>query len=151
MYSIEERSDASVWVHERPYTGQIRSEIMDMFTESFQKAAPHKATLLDWEKRAFELGLVLDRPRSGRRVSRDETCAEAASSVDRSPQKSIRKRAAELGVPRSTLHDHMRRDLLLKPCRARFTNEILHIDFKQRYDACRALLACIITTKPTRE
>ena len=127
-------------MHERPHTEQTMSEIMDMFTERFQKAAPRKATLLDWEKRAFELESILDRPRSGRRVTRDETCAEAASSVDRSPQKSIRKRAAKLGVPRSTLHNHMRRDLLLKPYGARFTNELLDIDFERRYDACRALL-----------
>ena len=71
-------------MHERPHTEQTMSEIMDMFTESFQKAAPRKATLLDWEKQAFELESILDRPRSGRRVTRDETCAEAASSVDKS-------------------------------------------------------------------
>ena len=34
----------------------------------------------------------------------------------------------------------MRRDLLLKPYGARFTNELLDIDFERRYDACRALL-----------
>ena len=65
VYSIEERLVASVWVHERPNTGQTMSEIMDMFTERFEKTAPCKATLLDWEKPAFEQGSVLDQPRSG--------------------------------------------------------------------------------------
>ena len=116
------------------------SGIMNMFTERFQKAAPRKATLLDWEKRAFELESALDRPRSGRRSSRDETRAKAAFSVDRSPQKSIRKQAAKLGVPRSTPHDYTRRDLLLKPYRARFANELLDVDYERRYDACGALL-----------
>ena len=74
VYSIKDRLAACVWVHERPHTGQKMSKITDMFTESFQKAAPRKATLLDWDKRAFELESVLDRPRSVRRVSRDETC-----------------------------------------------------------------------------
>ena len=103
VYSIEERLVASIWVHETPHTGQTMSEIMDMFTERFQKAALRKATLMNWEKRALEQGSVLDRPRSGRRVSRNDTCAETASSLNRSPQKSMRKRAAELGDPRSTL------------------------------------------------
>ena len=88
-----------------------------MFAYQFQEAAPRKATLLDCEKRAFELGSMLDQPRSGRRTSRNESCAEAVSSVDRSPQKLIRKRATELGLLRTTLHDHNRRDLLLKPYR----------------------------------
>ena len=42
-YTIEERLVASVWV-------------MAAFRERFNKAPPRKATLRDWEKRAFALG-----------------------------------------------------------------------------------------------
>lgn len=139
-YSIEERLVASVWVHERPFTGKTMSEILDLFEERFQKVPPRKATLLDWEKRAFELGSVMDRPRSGRRISREETCASVAASVDRSPQKSTRKRAAELRVPRSTMRDHMKKDLHLKAFRPMVTNELLDADLDRRKTACRALL-----------
>ena len=56
--------------------------IMDMFANRFHMAVPHKATLLDWEKRAFELRSVLDQAKSGRRITRYVSCAEATSSVD---------------------------------------------------------------------
>ena len=45
VYSIEERLVANVWVSERPHIGPAMSEIMDMFTERFQKAGPRKKRL----------------------------------------------------------------------------------------------------------
>ena len=41
---------------------------------------------------------------------------------------------------RLTLHHPLRKDLLFKPYPARFTNELLDIDFERQYKACRALL-----------
>jgi len=67
-YSIEERLVASVWVHERQHTGQTMSQVMAVFWERFNKASPRRAILLDWEKRAFTLGNVKDRPQSGRKI-----------------------------------------------------------------------------------
>ena len=62
-YSIEERLVASVCVHERQRTGQTISQVIAAFRERFNKAPPRRATLLDWEKRAFALGCtVTSRP-----------------------------------------------------------------------------------------
>ena len=60
-YSIEERLVASVWVHERQHTGQTMSQVTAAFRERFNKDPPRRATLLDWEKRAFALGSVKGR------------------------------------------------------------------------------------------
>ena len=57
-YTIEEHLVASVWVHERQHTGQTMSQVTAAFRERFNKAPPRKATLRDWEKRAFALGSV---------------------------------------------------------------------------------------------
>jgi len=118
-YSIE-RLIASVWVHERQHTEQTLSKVMAAFRQRFNKAPPRRATLLDWEKRAFALGSVKDRPRSGRKTTRLETSAAVAASIERSPMKSTRKRSAELGVPRSTMRGHMKKDLNLRPYRPTF-------------------------------
>ena len=88
---------------------------MGAFQERFNKAPPRKATLLDWERRAFAFGSVKDRPRSGRKKTREETCAGVAASIEQSPIKSTRKRAAELGIPRTTMRDHMKKDLKVRP------------------------------------
>jgi hypothetical protein len=77
-YTIEEQLVASVWVHERQQTGQTMIVIMHAFTDHFGKAPPRKATLLDWGKRAFASGSVKDRPRSGRKKTREETCTATA-------------------------------------------------------------------------
>ncbi|PSN47316.1 hypothetical protein C0J52_04427 [Blattella germanica] len=79
--------------------------------ERFNKAPPRKATLLDWERRVFAFGSVKDRPRSGRKKTREETCAGVATSIEQSPSpfKATRKRAAELGIPRTTMRDHMKK------------------------------------------
>jgi hypothetical protein len=67
-------------------------------------------------------------------------CAAVATSVDHSPQKSTWKQSAELGVPWSTMQDHMKKVLNLKPYRPTFTNELSDIDMNRCCDACRALL-----------
>ncbi|PSN38495.1 hypothetical protein C0J52_23268 [Blattella germanica] len=87
---------------------ELMVQIMGAFQERFNKAPPRKATL-DWERRAFDFGSVKDRPRSGRRNAREETCAGVAASIEQSPIRSTRKCAAELGIPRITMRDHMKR------------------------------------------
>ena len=94
---------------------ELMAQIMGAFQERFNKAPPRKATLLDWERRAFAFGSVKDRPRSGRKKTREETCAGVAASIEQSPIKSTRKRAAELGIPRTTMRDHMKKDLKVRP------------------------------------
>ena len=84
-YSIEERLVASVWVHERQHMGQTMSQVMAEFWERFNKAPPQRVTLLNWGKRVFTRGNVKDRPRSGRKITRLETCAAVAASIERSP------------------------------------------------------------------
>ena len=72
-----------------------------------------ESTRLLHAKRHFRIGRSerssWDQCWIGREVDREYL---AASCVDRSPQKSIRKRTSELGFPRTTLPDNMRKDLV---------------------------------------
>ncbi|PSN52572.1 hypothetical protein C0J52_13079 [Blattella germanica] len=90
------------------------AQIMGAFQERFNKAPLRKATLLDWERRAFAFGSVKDRPRSGRKNTREETCAGVLALIEQSPIKSTRKRAAELGISRTTMRDRTKRVLKSK-------------------------------------
>ncbi|PSN35753.1 hypothetical protein C0J52_13825 [Blattella germanica] len=65
----------------------IMVQIMGAFQERFNKTPPRKATLLDWERRAFAFGSVKDRSWSGRKKTREETCAGVAASIEQSPIK----------------------------------------------------------------
>ena len=131
---------ASVGVHDRQHMGQTMSQVMAAFRERFSKAAPRRATLLDWGKRAFALGSVKDRLQNGRKATRLETRAAVAAAIERSPLKSTRKRSSELGVSRSTMLDHMKKDLDVRPYHPTFVNELSDGDMDRHYESCRALL-----------
>jgi hypothetical protein len=83
----------SVWVHERQHTRQKMSQVMAAFRERVNKAQPRRATLLDWTKRAFALGNVKDRQRSGRQLVRLEICAAITAYIERPPKKLTWKRS----------------------------------------------------------
>ena len=63
-----------------------------------------------------------------------------AASIERSPLKSTWKRLSELGVPRSTMQDHMKKDFNVRPYRPTFVNELSDGDMERRYELCHALL-----------
>lgn len=139
-FSIEERLVATVWVHERANTGKTIEDVMNDFVVRFEKPSPSRQTLISWEKKAFATGSVLDAPRSGRPSTRVETCADVEASIERSPLKSTRKRSAELGIPRTTMRDHMRKDLKVKCFRPLSVNELSDNDMDSRVEACQNML-----------
>ena len=120
--------------------GQTMSQVMAAFQERFNKAPPRRMILLDWKKRAFTLGSVKDRLQSGRKTTSLETSAVVAASIERSSMKSTQKRSSELGVPQSTMRDHMKKDLNVRPYRPTFVNELSDGNMDQCYESCRALL-----------
>jgi len=72
---------------------------------------------------------LLEVLKTGRGVAEKQCAwkhAAGAASIERSPMKSTRKRSSELGVPRATVRDHMKKDLNVRPYRLTFVNELLH-------------------------
>lgn len=110
-YSIEERLLASVWMHDRVRDKKKIPEVQKMFQQRFDKQAPTARILREWEKKVFETGSVLDAPRCGRPATRMMHIAAVRESILRSPQKSFRKRSAELQIPHTTLQKVMKVDL----------------------------------------
>lgn len=149
LYSVEERLVVSVWAHERPHTGKTMEDVRQDFTRRFHKNAPPKMTILRWEKKLFLLGCIKDKPRPGAPVKRQNTCAGVEASVLRSPQKSLRKRSSELGIPKTTMLRHMKKDLQLKAFKPATVNELSDDDLRRRHSACARLLE-VFPTLPRR-
>jgi hypothetical protein len=63
-----------------------------------------------------------------------------AASIERSPMKLTWKQSSELGVPWSTMQNHMRKDLNVRLYRPTFVNELLDGKMDLRYESCCALL-----------
>lgn len=113
-YTIEERLIAAVWMHDRVRDKKKIPEVQRMFQARFNKQAPTARILREWEKKVFETGSVLDAPRCGRPATRMMHIAAVRESILRSPQKSFRKRSAELQIPHTTLQKVMKIDLQLQ-------------------------------------
>ncbi|KAJ8868442.1 hypothetical protein PR048_029958 [Dryococelus australis] len=113
--TLEERIITAVWVHERPHSGKTLREVFRDFLNIFDKVPPTKATVLSWERKLFATGNMKNSPRSGRPKTRNSSSDETLASVERSPKTSVRKRSSEIGVPKSSLHRHLREDIQLDP------------------------------------
>ena len=113
-YTVEQRAVVSTWAHERPHTKEKMSTIRKRFEERFGIPAPPKITILRWEKKLFTLGSVLDKPRTGRKMKRQDMCAGVAASLQQSPGQSTRKRSLALGIPRTTMMRYIKKDLGLQ-------------------------------------
>ena len=74
------------------------------------------------------------------RVAEKSPSPDQYATIERSPMKSTRKQSSELGVPRSTMQDHMKKDLNVRPYRPTFVNELSDGDMDRRYESCRAVL-----------
>ncbi|CAI9721009.1 deacetylase [Octopus vulgaris] len=72
-------------------------------------------------KKFKETGSVLDKPRSGRPKSSDETKEAVEAKVSASPKKSLRRTATVLGVPKPTIHK-----MLVEEKFHRYNLQILH-------------------------
>ncbi|XP_061716766.1 uncharacterized protein LOC133524679 isoform X2 [Cydia pomonella] len=107
-FSIEERLVAAAWVHERYHTRTSMGQIKQQFELRFGRPAPAKNTLVVWERKLFASGSIHDAPRAGRPAKRKLEPSEVSESLATSPALSMRARAAELNVPRSTLRALMR-------------------------------------------
>jgi hypothetical protein len=147
-FTIEERLIMAVWVHERPQTGRNLKEVFQTFQRRFNEKHPTKVTALAWERKLFASGSIKDSPRSRRPRTRTSTSEEILESVQRSPKKSVRKRSAELGVPKSSLHGHLQKDLQLHPYGPKLVNELSDRDIDRR-QACENLLQTF-NTLPSR-
>jgi hypothetical protein len=148
-FKTEERLIMAVWEHERPQTGRNVKEVFQTFQRRFKKEPPTKATALAWERKLFASGSIKDSPRSGRPRTRTSRSEESLESVQRSPKKSVRKRSAELAVPKSSLHKHLQKDLQLHPYRPKLVNELSDEDMHRRIQARENLLQTF-STLPSR-
>ena len=139
-FSLEERILMSVWVHERDRTGKSLKTLFEEFRQRFNKQPPSKPTVLNWERKMFKQGIIKDCPRSGRRRTRDARSQEIVASVERFPLKSLRKRSAEMNIPRASLHRHLKLDKKMHAYRPMSVNELTDEDMDRRRDACNILL-----------
>lgn len=96
------------------------AHVMDRFHERFGKELPSRQILILWKNKPFRLESILEptpTPPPALLVHQPKRKrAKINDSISRSPCKSTRKHAAELGNKKSTMQLHIKMDLGLKAC-----------------------------------
>lgn len=113
-YTFEQKVVSAVWVHEKMFNKQTWKDIQGNFLTRFNMPPPKKATLLNWERKLFTTGSLKDDGRSGRPCARLMHVPYVKASLDENPNLSLRERAKNLGLPRSTLLKILKDDLNMK-------------------------------------
>lgn len=113
-YTDEQKIVAAVWVHEKFYNSQSWDDIFTNFKIRFKTDPPMRRTLMNWEKKLFNVGTVKNRDKSGRPLARLMHVPYVRASMKENPNLSIRERASELGLPRTTLLKIIQEDLKMK-------------------------------------
>lgn len=144
-YTLEARILALAWWHESGKTKHDMKVVRERFNEKFNEVAPRGEKIREWEDKLFLTGSILDKKRSGRPKERSsiEKVADIQQSIRQSPTKSIRSRASELGMTKSTLHNAMKKDLNFKAFRPTSVQFLSPEDKLNRVDACRKILESV--------
>jgi transposase len=85
----------------------VRREYRRVFNEE----PPHENNIRRWDKKLKETGSLLDKKLSGRPSVSDESVEAIRTSFLRSPRKSVRKCARELGLPKTIVHRVLKKRL----------------------------------------
>ncbi|XP_045504404.1 uncharacterized protein LOC123701036 [Colias croceus] len=103
---------------------------------------PSNSTILSWIRSFNTTGNTTGSKKSGRprSVRTVENIELVASSVQRQPQLSIRKRQSQLGMSRATVHRILRSDLNLKPYKIQIVQELRETDFDLRLNFVNTML-----------
>ena len=111
MATLREKSQCVMWLHETksPKTVQRR------FLTNFGRPSPDVKTIKNWYSKFMDTGSVKDRPRTGRTRVTDASVEEVRQTVDTSPRKSTRAISTDIGIPKSTVHKILRKQLSLFP------------------------------------
>ena len=94
--------------------------------------APSGDSIRRWNDHFLRYGTVADLPRSGRPRVSSEDVSKIENAFNENPRLSTRNAERELGIPRSTIRDVLRKKLKMFPYRISFLQQLLPRDYVDR-------------------
>lgn len=95
-----------------------------------------------WVRRFRETGTAANNPRPGpSRISRtNENIELVVNSLNNNPRQSVRKRAAALGLPKTIVHEILKKDIKLHPFKIQIVQALKPDDYNLRKNFCEMML-----------
>jgi transposase len=98
------------------------------------KSPPHENSIRRWDKQLKDTGIPVEKQRSGRSSVSDESVENVRNSFIRSPKKSVRKCALELGLSKTTIHRVLNKRLRFTGYKLQLLHAIRSGDNRKRCD-----------------
>ena len=108
--------------------------------QKLQCDPPTRATIKAWPKQFMETENVLHQKEAGRPSTSREDVERVSQAFWQSPTKSVRKAAGELNMPKTTVHDVLRKRLKLHPYKVQLLQAVLPTDKPRRADFTNDML-----------
>ena len=117
-------------------SGRYTSGVQQCFALQFGAQPPHRTTAANLYRKFLETGSVADRPRSGRPQVPYKTKMLVQERMMMSPSTSTRRLSQILSIPKSTIHDVLKKDLGMHAYKIRKVHQLKEHDARARLDFC---------------
>lgn len=132
MLSTSERVELVLLMHELKSVTLVQRRLK----QEGKSHVPSDKTINSLYQKFISTGTVLDAERSGRPSTSAENVAAVDSAFKSEPSLSLRRASTQLGIPRSTVHDVLRKKLHMRPYHIQLVQELYADDFAARLAFC---------------
>lgn len=130
MATPQQKAQCVIWLVETKSVTTVQRN----FRREYGGSAPDPKSIRSWLKQFKETGSVLKGKRPGRPSVSAENVERIRASCQRSPKTSLMRRSLQLGLPRSTVYDVVRKRLKLHAYKIQLVHEIKPNDKRLRLD-----------------
>ena len=132
-------SDQRIFIVKNFYETKSTTDVQRKFKYRFKKSDVSRKHIYRIVQKFERQGSVADAPKPGRpRSSRsNENVSTLREMLSNSPEKSIRRSSSETGIPKTCVHDILRKDLKLFPYKIQIMQNLNITDQVQRLGFCR--------------
>ena len=111
---IKYRVVASSYYIASDQTRHAMKLVRDQLRDRYQCEPPEHRVIKAWSTKLLETGSLIDKQRSGRLTERGDKVDVAHETVDDEPKSSARRLSNELDIPKSPVHNILKKDLGLR-------------------------------------
>ena len=136
MAAVEVKSKLVKFVHE---TGSIVTA-QRRYRREFNKSPPHRNLIRKWVKQFNEVGDVKKRKSPGKPTVSNQRVDDVRVAMLLSPHTSVRRLSLQLQIPKSTVHDILRKRLKFRSYKIQVVQRLRAKDYTARVDGCSVLI-----------
>lgn len=130
MCTPQQKAKCVLWFNESKSATQVQRT----FRNVYHQDPPTRQSIYRWMKQFKDTGSVAKKKSPGRPPTSVENVQRVKQAFERSPRQSVRRAARELQLPRSTVHDVLRKRLHMFPYKIQMVQQLQPDDGRKRME-----------------